>query len=262
MVLKRPDGSLRPVVADFDWSLVEGRPHPWDGGVRGTPFYMSYEHISGQLLSQKSDMYTCGIILYEVFTGKHIVKHLLPSGDFSLDEINGHILRVFGNHGSIPTPMALDSECGLWSAADSAIHRCLSPDPRARPTASELYQALRSRASALILKGRNGFEMRTARQDVERKQSYLGRERCRMFGNYKEISRLHAWLMPSKGYNKWFAVPPSRPSTNILTIEKAGKEVEFGNEAVCLEDGDVIRIRGVADRSYVVCEWVVEVRPE
>ena len=256
------DGKLVPRVADFDWSLIAGRQHPWEGGVRGTPFYMSYEHMYGGKVDSTSDIFTCGIILYEILAGVHPVKHVLPAGDHSLDELHGHLRPIIDSHGSFPTPLELNPKCGLWPGANEVLHACMAPQPSARPTIADVHRILLSKACILVLRHGNGFELRTTRQDVESQHCYLGRERCRMFGNYKEISRLHAWLMPSPDMTKWFAVPPQHPSTNILTVEKNGREERLAGSHLELEDGDKVRIRGAKDFNYVVAEWTVELRPE
>jgi len=248
-------------VTDFDWSLIEGRNHPWDGTVRGTPFYMSYEHLSSVPPTVMSDIFTCGIILYELFTGKNPMIAIMPPGDHSLSEINGRLRVKIEDHRSIPKPTDFDPGCQLWPKASQAIYKCLSMDPQDRPTAHDLLDALTKRETRLILKHANGLELRTSRSEVESRNCYLGRERCRMFDNYKEISRLHAWLMPSKDYSKWFAVPPSKPSTNILTIEHEGREEDFRNGNTQLHTGDRIRIRGIKNRNHIVCEWVVNIEP-
>jgi len=248
-------------VTDFDWSLIEGRRHPWEGTVRGTPFYMSYEHLSSAPLTAKSDIFTCGIILYELFTGKNPMKAIMPPGDHSLSEINSRLRIKIENHRCIPKPTDFDPGCELWPKASQAIYNCLSENPQDRPTAQGLLDALLKRETRLVLKHANGLELRTARSEVESKNCYLGRERCRMFDNYKEISRLHAWLMPSKDYSKWFAVPPSKPSTNILTIEHDGREEDFRDSNTQLHTGDRIRIRGVNNRNHIVCEWEVKIEP-
>ena len=72
-----------PVLTDFgavrmlDRSTIYGR----DGGVIGTPIYMSPEQITGQPLSGSSDLYALGILFHELLTGR------LPFSGGSIQEI-------------------------------------------------------------------------------------------------------------------------------------------------------------------------------
>ncbi len=72
-----------PVLTDFgavrmlDRSTIYGR----DGGVIGTPIYMSPEQITGQILSGSSDLYALGIMFHELLTGR------LPYSGGSIQEI-------------------------------------------------------------------------------------------------------------------------------------------------------------------------------
>ena len=72
-----------PVLTDFgavrmlDRSTIYGR----DGGVIGTPIYMSPEQITGQPLSGSSDLYALGIMFHELLTGR------LPFSGGSIQEV-------------------------------------------------------------------------------------------------------------------------------------------------------------------------------
>ena len=248
-------------IADFDWSLIEGQAHPWEGSVRGTPFYMSYEHFTRAAPTSKSDMFTCGIILYELYTGANPMRKVLPAGDYSLGEINSQLKSKVDAHSDFPKPSELNPKASISPAIDKLLHACLSPHPAKRPSAAEALQSLTQRETKLVLRHANGVELRTSKAEVEAQKCYLGRERCRLFDNYKEISRIHAWLMPSKDYTRWFAVPAKRKATNILTIESGGREVDFGSSPIELKTGDKVRIRGLNNRDYIVCEWTVDLAP-
>lgn len=58
-------------ITDFGVARGEDMPHLTSTGtVIGTPFYMSPEQASGKELKRQSDIYSLGIVLYEMLTGK------------------------------------------------------------------------------------------------------------------------------------------------------------------------------------------------
>jgi serine/threonine protein kinase len=69
-VMMRPDG--RVVLIDFGLAKhVDGTAMLTNAGeVRGSPFYISPEQAAGEAVDQRSDLYSLGVMLYEMLTGK------------------------------------------------------------------------------------------------------------------------------------------------------------------------------------------------
>jgi serine/threonine protein kinase len=69
-------------LADMDFSILSDMQAPWHGkqGYVGTPHYMSPEHIKGEVPGTASDVFTCGIMLYELLCNDY--PYALESGDY------------------------------------------------------------------------------------------------------------------------------------------------------------------------------------
>lgn len=67
----RDDGSL--AIVDFgiakDIAAVDRTGH---GEILGTPRYMSPEQVQGRVLDLRTDIYSAGVLLYQMLTGKHL----------------------------------------------------------------------------------------------------------------------------------------------------------------------------------------------
>jgi predicted Ser/Thr protein kinase len=112
------DGRGQVVITDFGLAgLVDQIP---GSDVRsGTPAYMSPEQLEGKEVNTKSDVYSLGLVLYEVFTGKRA---------FSGESL-GELVRVRSE--SAPSkPSALVKD--LDPAVERVILRCLEADPARR----------------------------------------------------------------------------------------------------------------------------------
>jgi serine/threonine-protein kinase len=66
-IIMTPSGSLK--VADFGIARIDRSNLTQTGSIMGTPAYMSPEQYSGQQADRRSDIFSCGVVLYELLTG-------------------------------------------------------------------------------------------------------------------------------------------------------------------------------------------------
>ena len=90
--------------------------------MSGTPAYMSPEQLDGRELTPKSDIYSLGLVLYEVFTGKKAFEAS------SMQEL----LRLRRSDSTPTSPAHYVPE--LDPLIERVIFRCLERDPARRPT--------------------------------------------------------------------------------------------------------------------------------
>jgi serine/threonine-protein kinase PpkA len=67
-VMMRPDGRI--VLIDFGLAKHLGTELTNAGEVRGSPYYISPEQAEGAEVDQRSDIYSLGIMFYEMLTGQ------------------------------------------------------------------------------------------------------------------------------------------------------------------------------------------------
>ncbi len=90
----------------------------------GTPAYMAPEQLARQAVSKKSDIYSLGLVLYELFTGKPAYQVE------SMAQLRSS--RESGTRPANPSDLVKT----LDPAVERVILRCLEPDPAARPSSA------------------------------------------------------------------------------------------------------------------------------
>jgi serine/threonine-protein kinase len=114
------DGRGHARLADFGLAAVGTDLRP--GEIAGTPAYMAPEQLEGRELSTKSDIYSLGVVLHELFTGRRLFEF-------------GSIAELRDQHrsGTGSRSTVAGSSVELDPAIDRVIRRCLEPDPQRRP---------------------------------------------------------------------------------------------------------------------------------
>ncbi len=140
--LSRPDArdeqSFRAILTDFGLvKLLGGESMTQTGTTMGTPAYMSPEQCQGQSLDGRSDLYSLGVVLYE------LIANRLPFGFKTLSEAMATHMR-----GEMPSRVS-DLRSDVPPVIDSLVMRALakSPDERfvsGREMADALHSAIRS----------------------------------------------------------------------------------------------------------------------
>ena len=140
-------------VADFGLARLVDAQTTKDSGSHpaGTPLYMSPEQVQGATLDARSDIFSFGIVLYQLLTGS------TPFRGRSSDEVFREIL-----HCRVPPPSAQREE--IPACVDELVLTCLQRDRSLR------Y----SRGESLIAEIHGVLEKLGIHRPEERLREYLG----------------------------------------------------------------------------------------
>ncbi len=116
------DGQGRLKLADFGLAAVRDELNVHEFGD-GTPAYMAPEQLDGREVSERSDIYSLGVVLYELLSGRHPYE----AREGSLSGERGSIDRT------APAVALSARVTGLAEDTLEIIDRCLETAPGMRP---------------------------------------------------------------------------------------------------------------------------------
>ena len=122
------DGRGRARITDFGLAIAASEVV--EGEVSGTPAYMAPEQLAGKPASVRSDIYSLGLVLYELSTGRK-----------AFDSATLQELKRKHTEDAPASPSSIAP--GFDPAVERVILRCLEKDPSARPaSAAQIAAAL------------------------------------------------------------------------------------------------------------------------
>jgi serine/threonine protein kinase/beta-lactam-binding protein with PASTA domain len=129
-VLLAPDGRLK--VADFGLARAQAAAaHTRAGLLIGTVAYLPPEQVTGDSMGPRSDVYSAGVVLFELLTGRQPF-----TGDSPIAVAYQHVNQ------DVPAPSTLVP--GIPVAVDRLVLAATSRDPAMRPAdAGEFARAVR-----------------------------------------------------------------------------------------------------------------------
>ncbi|XWS75628.1 hypothetical protein CRYUN_Cryun01aG0107400 [Craigia yunnanensis] len=128
------DQSMRAKVADFGLSKEE----VFDGrksGIKGTYGYIDPVYISTNMFTMKSDIYSFGVIIFELITAIHPHQNLMEYVNLAAMSPDG-VDEILDKQ--------LVGECDIEDVRELAkiAHKCSHKLPRKRPSIGEVTQAI------------------------------------------------------------------------------------------------------------------------
>ncbi|WP_372623363.1 serine/threonine-protein kinase [Falsiroseomonas sp.] len=128
-IMLTPEG--RAKIADFGIARLEDSGLTRAGTVLGTPAYMSPEQFTGEEADARSDLYSAGVVLYQLLTR----ERPFPGGTSA---VHHQVL-----HGTPPRPSALSP--AIPPSLDAVVARAMARRPEDRyPDAASFARALRA----------------------------------------------------------------------------------------------------------------------
>lgn len=127
------NGSVK--VADFGVARLDTSEMTQAGTMIGTPMYMAPEQILGMPVDGRSDLFACGVMLYQFLTGEKPFTGSITT-----------VMQKVLHQDPVPATQVNSALNPIW---DAVLHRALAKRPEDRfSTGGEMAEAIRQAAQA------------------------------------------------------------------------------------------------------------------
>jgi tRNA A-37 threonylcarbamoyl transferase component Bud32 len=228
-------------IADFGAAFLK-KSQVAQTAAMGSPFYMAPEQIEGREPTFHSDMYSLGVVLYELLAGRR------PFAAERLEVLIQHILRT-----DPPAPGALRP--GLPRELDAAVLRAMKKDPAQRYGTWAQFGVELSKLMALV----------TPAGAIPDSEKYLALSKVDML---QLLSDAEFWELAAAG--RWSRIARGRaivredtPGTSFFflakgqaKVTKQGRLLNIINEGECF--GEMAFIRGGEEPRHATVEAMTD----
>jgi eukaryotic-like serine/threonine-protein kinase len=223
------DLPLRPIVTDFGLAkLLEGGYDTRTGSFMGTLAYMSPEQALGKALDGRSDLYSLGVILYQLTTGRLPLEIATPT-----DAVRKHMHEA-------PIPPG-EANPELPEAAARLVAKAVAKEP------AERFQSGREMAQAMMALGGEATGGAATRLAPAVSMVRMATQ-MRSLGAAPEPSRFDSDVRPGAGDQLIVA----RANATPVTYPLEGTSVAIGRadeNKIVLTEGGVSRRHARLDRT-------------
>jgi serine/threonine-protein kinase len=152
-IVLTPDSRVR--ITDFGIARIEdpeSTRQTQAGDILGTPSYMSPEQVQGQEVDGRSDLYSLGVILYELLTGKR---------PFVGDTMTATFLAITRDIPAVPSKI----DPSVPQPLSDILMKCLRRQPGERfQTGSEIIESLKD----FLQEGEFRYPQKPAKKNTKR----------------------------------------------------------------------------------------------
>ena len=216
----------RIVLSDFGIVRLADDKSSLTRGVIGTPYYMSPEQALGREVDGRSDLYSLGIVLFEMFTGRVPFKGESPVATLSM-------------HASLPVPSARELNPSLTEGVDRIVRIALQKTPDERfQTGLELRSALAEAiaeaerpADSTIVAASADWSSTTGTTHSSTPQP-LDAEA--MYGHLLDLTRLENWRGAVALAAQILAQDPNYRDVNVI-LASASNELRYGRSTTSVD---------------------------
>jgi len=223
-------------IVDFDFCRIPGKSEPIH--IAGTPFYESPEHLKGEKPDFSSDVFTCGIILYQILGGTE------PHPGIEVEEYVHNVLNY------IIDKKLNELNPEVSEHLSNLVYRMLDPKKENRPTAKEVHEQLlieidnrrkrKTEPKAEVTPTKKPIRIEFHHKGIvypvsAHKTMKLGRDNFRAYGDeYKYLEKEQFEVIKTDSGWKIKGLPATNP-TFVDGLDCTGKEID-------INDGSILKV--------------------
>ena len=228
-------------IADFGAAFLK-KSQAAQTAAMGSPFYMAPEQIEGREPTLHSDMYSLGVVLYELLVGER---------PFVADKLDALVQKILETE---PVPPS-EARPGLPRELDAVVLRAIKKDPAQRYGTWAQFGVELSRVMSLVVPA-------SAIPDSEK---YLALSKVEMLqllsdAEFWELAAAARWLRVEKGKA---VVKEDAPGQSFFflakgqaKVTKQGRLLNMINEGECF--GEMAFIRGGEEPRHATVESMTD----